>query len=945
MISTNKKLKVTDLNPFLICVLCKGYYIDATTIVECLHSFCKTCIVKYLKRHKYCPICDVLVYKTKPLQSIRPDTRLQNVVYKLIPGLYEKEMQRRQMFFSSTPIQNSLGLTGEDKGIITESSDIILPDENISITLEYLAHSSDDINKAVYGRRYLRCKASAPVSILHKFLKNKFNLSNKHCVELVCNNEQLTQNISVMDVAYIYQWKKKTPMYLGYRILETKIKRISETEEAENSKRLKLSEESNTDNSQNSRHKPITNDAIPIGCDINSNADNNTNTGNVIPKANDTSNHINKPAPPINNQGAHSNEWKEVELKINDNGVMSATVLPPVTSQTQNSSNLLNLTTQAQSKQQYGLIPVTSETSFVPISVQQQKNVTSFTNTVPRTSAAYETKALPQVPKSEMAISSPVPAVTSTNSIPGNRALVYPMVQEPRATTHMTFTNPNIKLPSAPPPSSYMPRGSRPRAPSVPRYKTLKTGVQPWNPTVSRSKVSVGTPDPLKPQENISKIFKSRNARFMNSPSPPTTLPKLSLQDPPKPRASNSTLTKVDPRTLSPIVPVSSSTTKVDSPTYIDNSTSPSHLSVDKHNKYARPSQIKEFNPFLHPSIFYPGFLPYPPDNNPLLPNSPDFMKAMSALYQQNPAFHSSLPPSISTLFNHHLPPQSEKKMTPSSPRSSTAQPISTSRSSPMSMSNTCLSSSSSELPRSTAANHIYSLSSLPSSISVSPTTSNSHNLPASIKSYIPLNSISNSKVVSKTFSPVKSSPSSKEKSPTCVNSIFSPANMIASSSSTSSSKSYSSSRMSPITSLASFPPTVSISSAQPLSLVTTTSITTSAPSLTTNTNEERKDSNKDNTEQKATPVVISSSENTNSSSNSVTDTVSNIKSESLSTVNTPNADKNSVGDIKNTDVVLDKKEKTCDSKSEPSETPKTNILTNGENNNHLKPQSLSNEN
>lgn len=52
---------------------------------------CKTCIVKYLKRHKYCPICDVLVYKTKPLQSIRPDTRLQNVVYKLIPGLYESK--------------------------------------------------------------------------------------------------------------------------------------------------------------------------------------------------------------------------------------------------------------------------------------------------------------------------------------------------------------------------------------------------------------------------------------------------------------------------------------------------------------------------------------------------------------------------------------------------------------------------------------------------------------------------------------------------------------------------------------------------------------------------------------------------------------------------------------------------------------------------------------
>ena len=34
------KLKLLDLNPHLMCVLCGGYYIDATTIVECLHS-CK----------------------------------------------------------------------------------------------------------------------------------------------------------------------------------------------------------------------------------------------------------------------------------------------------------------------------------------------------------------------------------------------------------------------------------------------------------------------------------------------------------------------------------------------------------------------------------------------------------------------------------------------------------------------------------------------------------------------------------------------------------------------------------------------------------------------------------------------------------------------------------------------------------------------------------------
>jgi hypothetical protein len=38
--TVGRKPRVRDLNAYLICVLCGGYYVDATTIVECLHS-CK----------------------------------------------------------------------------------------------------------------------------------------------------------------------------------------------------------------------------------------------------------------------------------------------------------------------------------------------------------------------------------------------------------------------------------------------------------------------------------------------------------------------------------------------------------------------------------------------------------------------------------------------------------------------------------------------------------------------------------------------------------------------------------------------------------------------------------------------------------------------------------------------------------------------------------------
>jgi len=38
MQSPTHKLSLADLNTHLVCVLCGGYLIDATTIIECLHS-------------------------------------------------------------------------------------------------------------------------------------------------------------------------------------------------------------------------------------------------------------------------------------------------------------------------------------------------------------------------------------------------------------------------------------------------------------------------------------------------------------------------------------------------------------------------------------------------------------------------------------------------------------------------------------------------------------------------------------------------------------------------------------------------------------------------------------------------------------------------------------------------------------------------------------------
>lgn len=36
------KVKMKELNEHIVCCLCAGYFIDATTITECLHT-CECC--------------------------------------------------------------------------------------------------------------------------------------------------------------------------------------------------------------------------------------------------------------------------------------------------------------------------------------------------------------------------------------------------------------------------------------------------------------------------------------------------------------------------------------------------------------------------------------------------------------------------------------------------------------------------------------------------------------------------------------------------------------------------------------------------------------------------------------------------------------------------------------------------------------------------------------
>lgn len=65
----------------------------------------------------------------------RPDTTLQAIVYKLVPGLYEKELMRKRAFYKDRPEEAALA-SPEQRGDDTEHL-IFSPSDYMSISLEY----------------------------------------------------------------------------------------------------------------------------------------------------------------------------------------------------------------------------------------------------------------------------------------------------------------------------------------------------------------------------------------------------------------------------------------------------------------------------------------------------------------------------------------------------------------------------------------------------------------------------------------------------------------------------------------------------------------------------------------------------------------------------------------------------------------------------------------
>ncbi|RAL42172.1 hypothetical protein DM860_011955 [Cuscuta australis] len=100
------KARRKALEARMTCSLCNKLFRDATTISECLHTFCRKCIYKKLTDEdlESCPICNIDL-GCVPEEKLRPDNTLQDVRAKIFPYKRRKVKAQDVMCSVTLPLK------------------------------------------------------------------------------------------------------------------------------------------------------------------------------------------------------------------------------------------------------------------------------------------------------------------------------------------------------------------------------------------------------------------------------------------------------------------------------------------------------------------------------------------------------------------------------------------------------------------------------------------------------------------------------------------------------------------------------------------------------------------------------------------------------------------------------------------------------------------------
>ena len=236
--SRNIKIQTRILNQHLVCTLCMGYFNDACTIIECLHTFCRGCIMRYFKESAICPQCEADL-GTNPRDLVRTDRTLQSIVDKVFPqfvrapppkpeappspGEKDGEEERPAKAprgagaATAAPPAAAAAAASSSSGGGGAAAPMEVPEE-ISFSLQEIESPNKPASAAKLEKPYLRTKALLTVMHLRKYLWRKMGLSESVPIEVLCRDQPLSATLTLNDIMRQVWVDEENDLVLHYRV-------------------------------------------------------------------------------------------------------------------------------------------------------------------------------------------------------------------------------------------------------------------------------------------------------------------------------------------------------------------------------------------------------------------------------------------------------------------------------------------------------------------------------------------------------------------------------------------------------------------------------------------------------------------------------------------------------------------------------------------------------
>jgi polycomb group RING finger protein 1 len=154
---------------------------------------------------------------------------MQDIVFKLVPGLYETEEKRKQEFFKARGLLKEQKEEESPAGPSTLSTVYDDPrahyycnDELLCICIERFSLTSAGCGSyqlPALTTKFVRCSVRTCVYHVMQLLRTKLNIPECYVLQIICANRLLDDWITLKQVWLSCWLTKPSPMMLFYRIL------------------------------------------------------------------------------------------------------------------------------------------------------------------------------------------------------------------------------------------------------------------------------------------------------------------------------------------------------------------------------------------------------------------------------------------------------------------------------------------------------------------------------------------------------------------------------------------------------------------------------------------------------------------------------------------------------------------------------------------------------